>query len=132
MPVCPRLYFGVVDVRDVVDLHLRAMSAPEAAGERWIAAAGDAVSLLDVARILRESFGPAARRTPRHELPDWLVRLGAPFSAKLKAVAPQVGLLRVPSAQKARERLQWSPRSNFEAIRASGESLLRLGLINRR
>ncbi len=28
MPGCPRLYFGVVDVRDVADLHLRAMTIP--------------------------------------------------------------------------------------------------------
>ena len=40
MPGCPRIYFGVVDVRDVADLHVRAMTHPRAAGERFIAASG--------------------------------------------------------------------------------------------
>ncbi len=56
MPACPRLSFGVVDVRDVADLHLRAMTHPAANGERFLAVAGGAVSLLDVATILKNSW----------------------------------------------------------------------------
>ena len=38
MPGVPRLGFSLVDVRDVADLEIRAMTAPEAGGERFIAA----------------------------------------------------------------------------------------------
>jgi nucleoside-diphosphate-sugar epimerase len=34
VPGCPRLYFGIVDVRDIADLHLRAMTHPAAKGGR--------------------------------------------------------------------------------------------------
>ena len=85
MPAVPRIYFGLVDVRDVVDLHLRAMTAPEARGERFIAVAGETVSILDIANILRRQLGPAARRVPRFQAPDWLVRVAATGVPLLRA-----------------------------------------------
>ena len=78
MPGCPRLYFGVVDVRDVADLHLRAMTHPAARGERFIPS-GDIMSMLAIATVLRERLGDAAKKVPARELPSWLVRVAALF-----------------------------------------------------
>ena len=70
MPVVPRQRFGVADVRDVADLHIRAMAAPEAAGKRFLALAdGPTISFLEVAQILRERLGPLAERVPTEEAP---------------------------------------------------------------
>src|SRR5215813_10272199 len=79
MPGCPRLYFGVVDVRDVADLHVRAMTHPAAKGERFIAASGDLMSMLDIATVLRARLGAAAAKVPTRQLPNWLVRFAARF-----------------------------------------------------
>src|SRR5450432_3867049 len=62
MPGAPKLAFGVVDVRDVADLHLHCMTDPVAKGERFLAVAGDFISMLDIARILKERMGAAAKR----------------------------------------------------------------------
>ena len=59
MPGCPRVGFGIVDVRDVADLHMRAMTHPAAAGERFLAVAGPSVWLRDVAKILKARMGAA-------------------------------------------------------------------------
>ena len=77
MPGAPRIYFGVVDARDVADLHLRAMTHPAANGEPFIAVAGDSISMVEIARMLRARLGSSARRVPRFQLPDWMVRLAA-------------------------------------------------------
>jgi nucleoside-diphosphate-sugar epimerase len=53
MPGCPRLYFGIVDVRDVADLHMRCMTDPAAKGERFLAVAGEFLSIVQIARILQ-------------------------------------------------------------------------------
>src|SRR5260370_21894719 len=66
-PGCPKLYFGVVDVRDVADLHLRAMTAPEAAGERFIAVSGECMSMLDISNVLKMRLGAAAKTVPTRE-----------------------------------------------------------------
>ena len=52
LPRTPLLGFCVVDLRDVVDLHIRAMNAPDAARQRFIAAS-DFVWMADVASFLR-------------------------------------------------------------------------------
>ena len=129
MPAVPRIYFGLVDVRDVVDLHLRAMTAPEAKGERFIAVSGETLSLLDIANVLRRGLGPAARRVPRFQAPDWLVRLAATGVPILRNALPMLGKVRRSTSTKARELLGWQARSNEEEIPGSAESLIRLGLV---
>ncbi|MBR0856511.1 SDR family oxidoreductase [Bradyrhizobium liaoningense] len=129
MPAVPRVYFGVVDVRDVADLHLRAMTAPEAKGERFIAVSGETMSILDIARLLRRELGPRARRVPRLQAPDWVVRLAATRIPLLQAVVPMLGKVRRSTSAKARGQLGWKARSNEDAILSTAESLIRLGLV---
>ena len=57
IPGVPRLYFGAVDVRDVADLHIRAMTNPAARGQRFLAVAGDFMSILDIAKVLKGRMG---------------------------------------------------------------------------
>lgn len=129
VPACPRLFFGTVDVRDVADLHLRAMTNPAARGQRFLALAGGSLSLLDVAAILKKSLGAAARRVPTREMPDWIVHLLAHFISDMKMIAPEVGKQKNISNERARHILGWTPRSNEESIVATAESLLSLGLL---
>ncbi len=129
MPGAPRLYFGVVDVRDVADLHLRAMLHPAAKGERFLCVAGDFLSMLDIAKILRTRLGADARRVPKRQIPNWLVHLAALRDPAVKLILPELGKWKNASNEKARRVLDWAPRSNEEALVATGESLVRLGLL---
>jgi len=129
MPGCPRLYFGLVDVRDVADLHLRAMTHPAAKGERFLATAGDFMSLVEVAKVLKNLLGPAAKRVPTRELPNWVVRLAAFRDPAVRLILPELGKVKSATNEKAKRLLAWKPRSNAEAILATAESLLRLGLL---
>src|SRR5262249_39636714 len=75
IPGSPKLYFGVVDVRDVADLHLRCMTDPAAKGERFLAVTGDFMSMAEIARVIKAKMGAAAAKVPTRELPNFLVRL---------------------------------------------------------
>jgi nucleoside-diphosphate-sugar epimerase len=129
MPGVPRLYFGAVDVRDVADLHLRAMANPAAKGERFLAVSGDFLSMLDVAKILKRRLGAAAKRVSPRQLPDWLVRVAVLKDPAIKLILPELGKRKNAANEKARRVLGWSPLSNEDAIVATGESLARLGLL---
>lgn len=129
MPGCPRLYFGVVDVRDVADLHLRAMTHPAARGERFIATSGDIMSMQAIATVLRERLGEAAKKVPARELPSWLVRVAALFDRDLKTLVPLLDNTRRPTSAKAERVLGWRPRSREDAIVATAESLIRFGIV---
>jgi nucleoside-diphosphate-sugar epimerase len=131
LPGCPRLRFGVVDVRDVVDLHLRAMTHPAANGERFLAVAGDFMAIREMAQALKARLGDAARRVPTRELPSWLVKLVAIVDPTVRQILPDLDKYKNATSDKARRMLGWSPRSNTEALVATAESLLRLGLLKR-
>jgi len=129
VPGCPKLYFGLVDVRDVADLHIRAMTNPAAKGERFLAVAGKTVSMREIALVLKARMGAAARRVPTREIPNWVVRLVSLRDPALKAVTPELGQKKNATNEKAKRLLGWAPRSNEECIVASAESLIRLGLL---
>jgi nucleoside-diphosphate-sugar epimerase len=129
VPGCPKLYFGVVDVRDVADHHIRAMTNPAARGERFISTSADFVRLIEVAAMLRRRLGDPARRVPTRELPNFLVRLAALRDSGLRQFVPELGKRRNATSEKSRRLLNWLPRSPEDATVATAESLLRLGLV---
>ncbi len=129
VPGCPRLYIGVVDVRDVADLHLRAMTNPAANGERFLAVAGNFMSVHDIAMVLKARMGAAAKRVPTRQLPDWLVRLAALADPAIKQITPELGTVKNATGEKACRVLGWTPRSREDAIVATAESLIRFGLL---
>ena len=132
VPGLPKLYFGAVDVRDVADLHLRAMTHPAANGERFLAVAGDFLSTLEIAKILKANLGEAARRVPTMQLPNFVIRLAALRDPEVKQIVPELGNRKNATAEKAKSVLGWSPRSREESIIATAESLMRLGLLKGR
>jgi nucleoside-diphosphate-sugar epimerase len=129
VPGCPRLYFGVVDVRDVADMHLRAMTHPAAKGERFLAVAGDFMSVRDIAKVLKDRLGASAKKVRTIQLPNWVVRLAALRDPVVKQILPELGKMKNATNEKAKRLLGWTPRSREEAIVATAESLLRLGLL---
>jgi dihydroflavonol-4-reductase len=125
---CPDVGFGVVDVRDVADLHVRALKAPGMAGERFIAS-GPFLKMIAIARILRSRLGEEARRVPVRTVPDFLVRIGALFDPLVKAVVGELGSERNMDASHAKEVLGWVPRPPEESIVDTARSLIDLGIV---
>jgi dihydroflavonol-4-reductase len=125
---CPDVGFGVVDVRDVADLHVRALKAPGMAGERFIAS-GPFLKMMDIAHILRERLGDEARLVTKRTMPDFLVKLAAFFDPLARAVVSELGSVRHLDATHAREVLGWVPRPVEESITDTARSLIDLELV---
>jgi len=94
LPGFPNLGFGIVDVRDVADIHIRALTAPGMAGERFIAS-GPFYLMRDIGRVLRARLGAEARRVPTRTLPDFLVRFFALFDPAVRQVTGELGKVRI-------------------------------------
>jgi len=128
VPAVPRAGFSTVDVRDVVDLHVRAMESEAAAGNRFIASS-NFLWFADMARLLREHFGARAAKVPTRELADVLVRLLALFHADLRQLAPSLGVRTTMRSDKAIEMLGWHARQAENAVLDGARSLFEEGLI---
>jgi dihydroflavonol-4-reductase len=129
IPACPRIALGVVDVRDVADLHLLAMTRPEANGQRFLASSGPALQFIELSKMLQSYLGPAGRKLPKRAMPDWVIRLVVLFRADLRETVPLLGRARDTSAAKAEALLGWQPRSIQEALNSCADSIIALGLV---
>jgi len=123
MPAVPRIGFSFVDVRDVADLEIRAMSAPAAGGERLVAV-DDFMWMSEVAAVLRERLGSDAAKVPTRNAPNLLVRVLAIFDPSVRSVLGQLGRRTSVSSEKARTELGWSPRPLADTIAECARSLL--------
>ncbi|GGG92797.1 SDR family oxidoreductase [Pedobacter zeae] len=129
MAGCPRINACFVDVRDVADLHLKAMIDPKAKGERFIATGGESIWLREVAKILKANLGDKAKKVKANQLPNILLRIAALKDPMVKSMVPLLGIPMNLTSAKAINLLGWSPRTAEEAIVASAKSLIRLNLL---
>ncbi|MGN7797890.1 SDR family oxidoreductase [Leifsonia sp. 22587] len=124
LPRLPDVRFGIVDVRDVAELHLLAMTRPEAAGQRFLAIAGDVMSAQEVALLIRGHLGEAAgRRIGTKLMPMWMLKAAAPFSRRVRGSLSDLGSVRRATSAKAQTVLGWSPRTREEAVIATVDTL---------
>lgn len=130
-PGVPRLGFSFVDVRDVADLEIRAMTAPEAAGQRFIAVT-QFMWMVDAGKVLRERLGDEASKVPTRTVPDLLVRGLALFDGGIRSVVGGLGKKQEVSSEKARTTLGWSPRPIEDTIAETGETLIHHGVVESR
>lgn len=126
IPAYPKLNFGFIDVRDVAEAHARAMTLPEAAGERFICG-GERMWMSEMGAILREAYPD--RKLPSKELPNWVVRLMSNFNTPLKQLIPELGRERVYSNEKLKTVLGIDPISAKDSILASADSLIKHGVV---
>jgi nucleoside-diphosphate-sugar epimerase len=112
VPALPRQRFGVVDVRDVADAHVRAMATPAAAGKRYLLLAdGPTITWLGLAAVLRAHLGPAGDHVTTTEAPG---EDPAPLTIH---------------NDRAKQELDWQPRPAHTTIIETAESLRELGLL---
>lgn len=129
MGACPDFGFGVVDVRDVADLHIRALSAPQMAGERFIAS-GRFMTIRELADILRAQLGQQANKVTTRNIPDWVMRVAALFIPLAKAVVGELGSVRNQDASHAKAVLGWATRPVEQSIADTARCLIDLGIVN--
>lgn len=130
MPVMANVALPIVDVRDVAAAHVAAVGAPGAEGRRFLLADGyPAIPLPEIAALLREELPAASGKVPTRRLPDALVRLHAPVVPAMRGIAPDLGRIKKPAIDSAREILGFAPRPAREAILAAARSMVDAGLV---
>jgi nucleoside-diphosphate-sugar epimerase len=122
MPGVPRIGFSLVDVRDVADLQIKAMTESKAGGERFIAV-NRFLWMSEVAAVLRERLGEKAAKVPTRSVPDFVMRAMGIFDPAVRSAVGQLGRKQEYSSEKAKSLLAWSPRPLEESIVDCAKSL---------
>ena len=128
VPMCPDVGFGIIDVRDVADLHYRAMTAPGIRDERYVCS-GPFLKMIEVADILKANLGEKARKVPTRKMPDWVLKLFAILRPELKQLVNELGNVRGGDSSHAEKTLGWTIRPVQESILATANSLIERGIV---
>jgi dihydroflavonol-4-reductase len=128
-PGLPRFGYAVVDVRDLADLEVRAITAPQAAGQRYIGS-DPFISMSKIANVLKKRLGDKAKKVPTRKLPDWLVRFVGLFDSEVRGQLFELGKVRRPSSAKAGKELGWSSRPLEDTIMDTATSLETVGALS--
>jgi dihydroflavonol-4-reductase len=115
IPAVPNIGWNVVDVRDVAELHILAMTSPAAAGQRLLGS-GTFLWYRDIARILREKRPDEAAKAPTRRMPDIIIKLLARRNPQLAMIRPELGRKRLVDSSKARTQLDWHTRPTDQTI----------------
>ncbi|HHL43530.1 MAG TPA: aldehyde reductase [Hellea balneolensis] len=126
-PACPNIGFSSIDVRDVAEAHLRAMTMPEAAGKRFILISKFAW-MIDISKALHA----AGYKSPTRRLPDFLVRILAMFDKTIKLILPQLGEKTNIDNTRLRTVLGIEPRGIEEMSVAMAKTMIEYGVVKRR
>ncbi|KAL2013743.1 hypothetical protein VTN00DRAFT_1268 [Thermoascus crustaceus] len=130
VPGYPQIYFSIVDVRDLADLHIRAMTDPGANGRRFIGTSDSGpVAFIGIAKILRKSRPGKAQKAPTRQLPNFLVRTVACFDPAVRGMLPELGVIKNISNEKAKTVLGWAPRSIDKCIVDNVDSLVKHNIV---
>ncbi|OAQ66302.1 NAD dependent epimerase/dehydratase [Pochonia chlamydosporia 170] len=130
VPACPRISFGVVDVRDLADLHIRAMVDEAAKGQRFIATCDDGpASMIGIANMVRKHCSEFASKLPSREIPNFVFHVVALFRSGYRGMLPELGVVKRIHNEKAKTTLGWVPRSIEECICDTADSLVAHGVV---
>ena len=130
MKVVPNIPLNIVDVRDVAELHIRAMTSPKANGERFIATADGQISMPEIAALLKNKMPDISKNISTKKVPNWVLNIASLFNSQAKTGAMFLKVNRNVSNAKAKQILDWIPiADNEQAIVASVESMIKFGII---
>jgi nucleoside-diphosphate-sugar epimerase len=127
-PGVARMQMNFVDVRDLVEVLIKALTVPEAVGKRFICN-GASIPLKEFADILRDNFSNRGYRVPNRILPDFVIRFMSMFMPKVKAVADQLQWDHTLSTEQVQRVFGWQPRPYRQTIIEMAESLVKFGLV---
>jgi len=126
----PHIPLNIVDVRDVADLHIRAMTNPKANEQRFIASADGQISMPEIAALLRNKYPDIAKKVSTKTIPNKFLYLAALFNKQAKEAALLLRISRNVSNAKAKKILGWKPiANNEEVIFGSINSMIKFGII---
>jgi dihydroflavonol-4-reductase len=125
-PAMPSNGFSLIDVRDVAAMHIAALQQPSSAGHRYLATS-DYVAFPQVADILRGAYSD--REITRKQVPDWIIKLLARFGGPARQIINDIGNEKHYDRTKGEELLGRPFISGKDAILATAESVIRLGLV---
>lgn len=130
MSLVPKLNFYVVDVRDVANAHIKAMTSQEASGKRHLLVT-DNMWMKEIAVILAAEFKSQGYNVPTTNCPNAMLNIMGMFNKSIKMIIPQCNKVIKFDNTRMKETLGITPRDLKETIIDMAYSLIEAGLVKK-
>ena len=120
MPMIPDVAMGMIDVRDVALLQVKALTVAGAAGKRFIAASAEPLEMAEVARVLRSA---GYTKVPSIKAPSFLLHLMSLFDRQARGMVPFLGVKAAFDNRATLDVLDWKPTPLESSFREMAKAL---------
>lgn len=122
VPMIPDMAMGMVDVRDVAKLHVAAITAVGAAGQRFIACTAEPVEMATLAQVLRDA---GYKKAPSLKAPTFLLRCMSLIDREAKGMMPFIGKKAALDNSATLRVLNWKPTPIASSFREMAAAISR-------
>ena len=127
-PGVPQLGFPTVDVRDVIELHFKALESETAIGQRY-AAVSESIWFKEIAQFVLDAQPSYNKKVKAKELPNWFIKIFSLFEKSTRMIIPELGFKANISNEKAKQQLGFAPRTAKEAVMSTANALVEMKLV---
>ena len=114
-------------VKDVAKAHVLSLTNKRA-GDRMLIVRSDVRSILKISQIMAKNIPSHAKKLPKRELPNFMVKLLSYIDTSAKTMVPDLGLKMQTDQKYAEDILQIKFTASEIAVVDAAKSLIRLNL----
>jgi len=130
IPLAPNMGIGVVDIRDVVRAHVAALELPdETVRDGRFPLQDKFLWLKDMSATLKSRAPELSAKAPTKGMPDFLVKLLAPFMDEMKTLKSELGKVRDVDGSHSAQTLGFEYIPSEQTLEDTARSLAEHGII---
>jgi nucleoside-diphosphate-sugar epimerase len=127
-PMAPNFGILISDVKDVAKAHVLSLKNSKVNGRRLLIGS-EVKKMLEISKIMQEEFPQYAKKLPKKEMPNFMLKLISYLDSSAKLMVPELGILMQTDTSYAEGLLGIKFKPARDSIKDAGNSLIRLGLI---
>ena len=127
-PAAPKWGILISDVKDVAKAHVACIGNTKVGGRRLIVGK-EVKKLIELSQIMAEAMPEYAKKLPKKELPNFMVKLISYLDTSAKTMIPDLGITMQTDTTYAEELLGFKFKPAKDCITENAKSVVRLGLV---
>ena len=127
-PAAPKFAVLISDVKDVAKSHVACIGNKKVGGRRLIVGK-EVKKLVELSQIMAEAMPEYAKKVPKKELPNFMVKLISYIDSSAKTMIPDLGIMMQTDSTYAEDLLGLKFKGAKDCISENAKSVVKLGLV---
>ena len=127
-PGAPKFAVLISDVKDIAKAHVACIGNTKVGGRRLIVGK-EVKKLVELSQLMAEAMPEYAKKLPKKELPNFMVKLISYIDSSAKTMIPDLGIMMQTDPTYAEKLLGFEFKAAKDCMAENAKSVVRLGLV---